>query len=68
MRSSPKNKHKIDSFLKKFSNDCLLAIIASTETKVNNATAETVRMENYLLELGDSLSHAGGVRICILKG
>ena len=60
MRSLPKNKHKIDSFLEQLSDDCLPTIITITETKLNNANAKSVNIENYLFEPVDSLSHAGG--------
>ena len=63
----PKNKHKIDSFLGQLSNDCLPAIITITETKLSNANAKSVNIENYLFEHVDSLSHAGGVGIYISK-
>ena len=39
MRSLPKNKHKINSFLGQLSDDCLPAIITITDTKLNNANA-----------------------------
>ena len=63
----PKNKHKIDSFLGQLSNDCLPAIITIIATKLNNANAESVNIENYQFEHVDSLSHAGGVGISIRK-
>ena len=67
MRSLPKNKHKIDSFLEQLSDDCLPTIITITETKPNNANAKSVNIENYLFEPVDSLSHAGGVGIYIRR-
>ena len=67
MRSLPKNKHKIHSFLEQLSDDCLPAIITITETKLNNANAKSVNIENYLFKHVDSLSHAGGVGIYIRK-
>ena len=43
MRTLPKNKHKLDSFLGELSNDCPPAIITITETKLNNANAKSQR-------------------------
>ena len=42
-------------------------IVTITETKLSNANAKSVDIENYLFEHVDSLSHAGGVGIYIRK-
>ena len=67
MRSLPKNRHKINSFLGQLSDDCLPSIITITETKISNANAKSINLENYLFEHVDSLPHAGGVGIYIRK-
>ena len=67
MRSLPKNKHKINSFLGQLLKECLLTIMAISETKFNPANVNTVEIEDYQFEHVDSLSLAGGVGIYIRK-
>ena len=67
MRSLPKNKHKINSFLGQLPKECLPTIMAISETKLNPANVNTVEIEDYQFEHVDSLSLAGGVGIYIRK-
>ena len=47
------------------SNDCVPALIATTETELNNTKAKSLNIKNYLFEHVDSLSHTGGEGIYI---
>ena len=67
MRSLPKNKHNINSFLGQLPKECLPTIMAISETKLNPANVNTVKIEDYQSEHIDSLFFAGGVGIYIRK-
>ena len=67
MRSLPKSKHKINSFLGQLPKECLPTIMAISETKLNPANVNTVEIEDYQFEHVDSLSLAGSVGIYIRK-
>ena len=54
--SLPKTKLKIDSFLRHLSNDCLPAIITITGTKLSNANAKSVNIEDYSI-YSNTLTH-----------
>ena len=65
MRSLPKNKHKINSFLGQLPKECLPTIMEIFETRLNPAYVNTVEIEDYQFEHVDSLSLAVGVGIYI---
>ena len=67
MRSLPKNKHKINSFLGQLPKECLPTMMAISETKLNPAYVNTAEIEDYQFEHVDSQSLASGVGIYVRK-
>ena len=65
VRSSPKNKSKIELFLTQM--PTLPEIIAISETKLNSSKRHLVDIKNYNFAHSDSLTNAGGLGIYIRK-
>ena len=63
LKSSPKNKYKIEDFLLQLPN--LPHIIAITETKLNSSNLDQAELEKYHFEHNDSVSNAIDVGVYI---